>query len=372
MTPSDDPGVEDTLPDTQRPWGLARMLPMPFLVLAGLAVATAGAMSIALGRSELTAWGWLWSLEALTLGSALLSAPIDGRRVRALRLASAVGLVSLVLVRVATRGEGEGISLVVLDHEGHVRSSARWLDRLFEERDASIVGSRALVVIDGVPSREFPTLPPLLASAYAGLGEDASVVGTPIPATLLGLQGPGASDTIVVEPAGTEASLGVVFLHGYAGSFALQCLEVARALRDLPARTVCPATSFDGGWWRPEGEDTTRAAIAYLRARGAERIVLVGLSNGARGAALLAPRLRGDIDALVLLSGTATSAPSPRVPTLVIQGARDGMMATSRVRAWAHGRARVRYLEIPGTHFVLLEEREAVARALRDFVGGLA
>jgi len=368
MVPIEASCADDTVSDVPLPWSLSRLVLTPILVLVGLAIGAAGVLAIAFGRTELSGWGWLWSIEALVLGVALLGAPLEGRRVRMLRIGSAVALLSLVLVRIAIRGEGEGVSLVVLDREGHVRSSARWLDRLFEERDASVVGSRVLVALEAVPSREFPTLPALLASAYDELGDDVSHAGTPVPSTLIGLQDPDTSDALVVEPHQAEASLGVVFLHGYGGSFALQCLEVARALRELPAPTVCPATSFDGGWWRPEGQDVARAAISYLRARGAERIVLVGLSNGARGAALLAPRLRGEIDALVLLSGTARDAPTPPVPTLVVQGSRDTMMTTSRVRAWARGRARVRYVEIPGTHFVLLEEREAVARALREFV----
>lgn len=46
------------------------------------------------------------------------------------------------------------------------------------------------------------------------------------------------------------------------------------------------------------------------------------------------------------------------------------MVPTARVRRWATGRARVRFVIVPGTHFVLLEERAAIARALRAFVIG--
>ncbi len=342
------------------------------LVLPGLVLLGAGALSLSLGRTELTLSGWLWSLESLALGAALSAWWLKGPRARSLQASSVLALVLLAGYRVATRGRCEDVSLVVLDEHGGEVGSARWIDRLFDERDAAIVGSRALTLLGAVPAREFPTLPALLAASYPQLEDEAPTLGTPIPATLLGLQGPDASDAIVVEPQGGPARIGVVFLHGYAGSFALQCLEVARAVRSAPARVVCPAAPFDGAWWCPDEERIARGAIAYLRHRGADTIVLVGLSNGARGAALLAPRLRGEIDALILLSGTASEAVSPPVPTLLIQGDRDRMMRTSRVRAWARGRRGVRYLELPGTHFVLLEQRDAVARALGSFVAASA
>ncbi|GAB4207197.1 MAG: hypothetical protein OHK0013_24620 [Sandaracinaceae bacterium] len=93
--------------------------------------------------------------------------------------------------------------------------------------------------------------------------------------------------------------------------------------------------------------------------------MLVGLSAGGIGASRLAPRLAGSIDRLVLLSGVSSSAPTPPVPTLVLHGDDDRMVPTARVRRWATGRARVRFVIVPGTHFVLLEERAAIARAAR-------
>jgi pimeloyl-ACP methyl ester carboxylesterase len=332
----------------------------------GLLLVVAGLASIALGRASLSPWGWLWSLDACLLGVGLATwSREDGRSARALVVAL-VGLVSLASARVAFFGGGDRAFLVVLDDEGREVSAARWIDRLFEERDASMVGSRALVALGLVPAREFPALPALLDASYDAAEEDAPRLGTPVPATLLGLQSPEASDTIVVEPRGGDGTLGVVFLHGYAGSFALQCLEVARALPE--ARTACPATRFDGAWQRREGARSTRGAIAYLRRRGATRIVLAGLSAGGVGASLLAPRLGREIDALVLLSGVSRAAPVPPVPTLVVQGDDDRMMSTAAVRRWARGRRRVRYVELPGTHFVLLEERPAIADVLRRFV----
>ncbi|MCA9575783.1 MAG: hypothetical protein H6726_03595 [Sandaracinaceae bacterium] len=197
----------------------------------------------------------------------------------------------------------------------------------------------------------------------------------PVPTTLLDGQGPDAFDAIVVRLRPEDAPavpLGIVFLHGFAGNFALQCLEVARSARAVGALTVCPSTTFDGRWAEPAGEATVRASIAYLRAEGAQRMVLAGISAGAIGASQLAPRLDATVDGMVLLSGVSSRAATPRVPTLLVQGDHDAMVRTARVRAWAHGHPRVRYRELPGTHFVLLEQRADVARELTVFLREVA
>ena len=61
-------------------------------------------------------------------------------------------------------------------------------------------------------------------------------------------------------------------------------------------------------------------------------IVLIWLSNGAIGASITAERMH--FDGLILISGVSSRAPSPRVPTLLIQGSEDTMVVTLRVRRW--------------------------------------
>lgn len=58
--------------------------------------------------------------------------------------------------------------------------------------------------------------------------------------------------------------------------------------------------------------------------------------------------------------------------TLVIQGDDDTMVRTRFVRAWAQSHARVHYAELPGTHFVLIEQRDQVRHAIRAYVRGLS
>jgi pimeloyl-ACP methyl ester carboxylesterase len=99
-------------------------------------------------------------------------------------------------------------------------------------------------------------------------------------------------------------------------------------------------------------------------------IILAGLSNGGVGASRLAPELRGAIDGLILLSGAAPYAVGPGVPTLVIHGERDSMMPIEVARDYraAHPGRVTDYVELTGTHFILLEQREEVREHIARFL----
>jgi pimeloyl-ACP methyl ester carboxylesterase len=332
-------------------------------VLVALSLSLVALLSIILGRTEMSLWGWSYSLVAL--GLALQIAPTRLRE----RFGNWVEVPSLLLVllcavRIAFYGASERASLVTIDAHGRITGGARWIDRLFEERDASMVGSRLLIATGMVPP-EFPTLPSLLIASYPAHEAFAPRLATPVLSTLLGLDNEDANNAILVRSTQQAPTLGVIFLHGYAGNFAFQCLEIAAAVAPLSAEVICPSDHFVGRWSDPAALRIIDSSIAILRARGAQRIVLVGLSNGAIGASRHADEL--DINALVLISGVSSRAPTPRVPTLLLQGRSDAMVSTSRVRAWARAHPRVRYVELPGTHFVLIEQRAAMRRAMRAF-----
>jgi len=184
--------------------------------------------------------------------------------------------------------------------------------------------------------------------------------------TLLQRQGSDGFDTIVIEPA-EPARAGVVFLHGFAGSFTLECWLVASAARAIGAVTVCPAVGFSGHWTTEDGEKTLRSTIDYLHARGVRRLYLAGLSNGGVGAAWLAPRFASELSGLIIISG-APAAGGSELPTLVIQGEHDPMMSAATAKTFA-ARVHATYAGFDGGHFVMLmrrsEVREAIARWLR-------
>mgnify|MGYP001577697252 CR=1 FL=1 len=133
-------------------------------------------------------------------------------------------------LRVARVGDTSRGRLIVLP----AGSSARVVDRLFEERDAAVLGARLARSSGALFAPEGETFAALLTAQYDRLESDAPRLGTPIPATYLGLQTAGAFDTYVFD--GDEPSdLAVVFLHGSAGSFLFNCWQIAVSVRASPA-----------------------------------------------------------------------------------------------------------------------------------------
>ena len=110
-----------------------------------------------------------------------------------------------------------------------------------------------------------------------------------------------------------------------------------------------------------------RRTIALAHARGLDRIYLAGLSNGGIGASRLAPRLRGLIHGLVLVSGAAPEAARGGVPALVVHGARDAMCPTSQARGYA-SRTGARFVALRGGHFGLLTHEDDYRRAITSFL----
>jgi len=90
-------------------------------------------------------------------------------------------------------------------------------------------------------------------------------------------------------------------------------------------------------------------------------------TNGAAGASVLALRHEAKLSGLVLISGTRAPRP-PALPVLVVQGARDRMMPAALARAYAASGRRVRYVEVPGGHFVFLSHYEVVRPAVAEFL----
>ncbi len=268
-----------------------------------------------------------------------------------------VGLLAvLVIAGIAVAADADdNAKLVDLDSGEHVRSPLS----TFDERDLVIPAATAIA--PRLPAADRRDLVASLGAAYDAMEAEVGHVPSPFRPTTE------AGPTLVFDAPEGEGELGVVFLHGYGGSFALQCWLVASAAREAGAITVCPSDGIEGHWRSRDAEEEVRDAISYARSHGAQRIVLVGLSNGSIGAARLAPRLRGEIDALALLSGVPRNAPRPGVPTLVLHGDRDHMTGIAPARAYAR-RNRGVDLEVlrGGTHFALIEQREDA----RDVLAG--
>jgi pimeloyl-ACP methyl ester carboxylesterase len=248
---------------------------------------------------------------------------------------------------------------------------------MLDEQDLSLAGARLLVRRWPLPPSERERLVPAMGEAYAEMRRDDVVTPSPVLDTFLGRQTPAAFDTLIIEPRAipkpsVPMKFGVLFLHGYAGSYTLECWLVARAAREIGALTVCPATDFSGDWRGPAGERIVRASLDYLHRRGIERIFLAGLSRGAIGASALVPRLAASFEGLLLLSGAPAGGESGGLPTLVVHGSEDTMTPVAAARAFVE-RHKASYTELAGAHFVLLtrrtEAREAIVKWLMQRTG---
>ena len=207
---------------------------------------------------------------------------------------------------------------------------------------------------------------PALQAAYAAMDEAGETTSSPFLSTYLGRQCPGSFDTLVGEPAGGgPARTAVVFLHGFAGNFAVQGWLVAQAAGKIGAVTVCPSVGWRGDWWTEDAQQTVRKTLDYLGARGVKRVYLAGYSNGAVGTCRLAPRLSSELAGLILISGADPHAADAGLPVLAVQGNADQRMpAALAIEAIQQAGKRGTYRDFDGDHLLLAKRAQEVQEAL--------
>ena len=296
--------------------------------------------------------------------------PARGRRPRGLSRGAVVALALIAIARAIVAGHGRHMR-VGDGAEGGAEGGARVLNRLVDEGDMAVAGTRVLVAT-GMLHDDQTVLPSAMTSAYGAMRRDQGDAPSPVVATYLGLEKPDAFDLVIVEPdheldAAAPSRSALVFLHGFAGNFDLPCWQIARAVAPAGVVTACPSTRWVGDWWSPAGEATLRRTVEVLHARGVERIVLAGLSNGGYGAAKLARRMGGTFAGLVLISGADPTTPPAGIPTLVIHGSHDTMASYESARRYA-ANAGAKLVTLDAGHFAMLVKGEEADRAVRTFV----
>jgi pimeloyl-ACP methyl ester carboxylesterase len=273
-------------------------------------------------------------------------------------------LLATLTLRLAFPPSGARLVLTTLPSQ----SAPRLWNRIFNEQDVVLFGTRLAPYLGLISSAENIGLLSALAERYATVQGLTPL--SPFLLTYLNQQHPDAFDAVIAEPAGdTPPKRAIVFLHGYGGNFTLQCWLVAHAGERIGALTVCPSIGPSGDWWSPSGEATLRQTLTYLQQRGIEQIYLGGLSNGGIGVSRLAHRFESDLAGLILISGADPDAPITRLPVLVVQGTEDERIPRRVVERYvAAVGATSTYVLLEGDHFVLLKQADQVQATIADWI----
>jgi pimeloyl-ACP methyl ester carboxylesterase len=315
-------------------------------------------LAILAATTPVSAIGFAYVVGTLATIAGLLTAPARRTRRRGLTRAG-IGLLAIVmLLRIAVAGYGNTLSMTRGNSD-----SAPFLDRLLPEADVAVTSARAVVMTGMLPAKDTKDLVPTLKRAFETMNQAEGSGPSPIVMTSLNLQTPRAFDTIEIKAPAPDSHTAILFLHGYGGNFTLQCWMIAQAARRAGAATFCPSTRLAGDWWRGDGPEIVQRTLGLLRERGFDRIVLAGLSNGGVGASYIAPRLQKSIVGLLLVSGAAPDAPTAGVPTLALEGSHDTMVSPGVVRQYAE-RTGSAYVELDGTHFLLIEQPEKMTELM--------
>jgi len=312
-----------------------------------------------------SASGWGYAAGAVVTAAGLLSMPWRHRR--GLTRAG-VGLLLLIACFRLLLADGSHLATLRLPSE-----RPRLINRLVAERDGTLFTARLLLLSGQLPPSDSRGLLPPLDSAFTRMHAAEGPIATPAIATWLGRQSPDDFDAVVLSAEGASApSSAVVLLHGYAGNFAVYCWQLSRAASAISALTVCPSVGPAGDWWSPQGEQTLERTLAWLERRGIRRVYLAGLSNGGLGASVLAARVSHpslELKGLVLISGASSRAPTPRIPTLIVQGRHDSMMPTPLMRAFAQRTGPLAtYFEVDSGHFAFLDRYQECERAISEWL----
>ncbi len=211
----------------------------------------------------------------------------------AMILAGALIVVSTMAVRIVlvarARETNASMQLLVLPRQ----NETRWLNALVDEQDSVLFYEQFLFIFMFMTERQHNEFVPAMRTASASLRETQPMYASPFVSTYLSMQSADAFDAVVVEPS-QPAQFGVVFLHGFLGNIAVQCWEIAQAVRARGGVTVCPSTDSGSISPGPQAQQITRATLDYLHARGITQIYLGGFSNGGFGTSRLVPELARD------------------------------------------------------------------------------
>jgi len=327
-------------------------------------------------NTPITISGAAYLIGCLLVVAGLMVAPWQ-RKAHRLMTFSGVGVILAVACMrlVLAREAGMTSNLKIMELPSG--KETRWVNYLIDEQDSVLFGEAALLRLGGVSPREHENIASALRTAYSEIRATQSVFPSPFAGTYLDLQKPASFDAIVIEPAQVgPTKVGVVFLHGYMGNVTIQCWQIAQAVQELGATTVCPSTDWIGDWWTPQGESIVHATFDYLHEQGIQTIYLGGFSNGSIGTSRLAPRLamQAAPSGLFLIAGVtnAMEVRNTGLPVLVIQGTQDERMPVTAAQQFVEEIGDLgTYVEVESDHFLIMKQPTIVQEAIRTWLSNL-
>jgi pimeloyl-ACP methyl ester carboxylesterase len=342
-----------------------------FLLGAILALPILAIITLALGLPiTISGIGYLIGCALATAG--LILAPWTGRKSILITMIGIIILAVVASVRliVAWQETVPKITMITLPQDQGIR----WINYLVDEQDSLIVGEALFHLIGGDSSGEHEGIVSALHADYSEMRTAQHVFPSPFVSTYLNLQGANHFDAVVVEPKiSRPPEFALVFLHGYMGNVTAQCWEIAQAVKNFDAVTVCPSTGWRGDWWQPQGQTILQATFEYLRGQGIQKFYLGGFSNGGISMGRLASKLKDEdgLAGLIFIDGMENGAGIREIglPVLILQGREDKRIPAPYARQFAEEVDGLgTYVEVDGDHFLIMKHPLSVQNAIADWL----
>lgn len=205
--------------------------------------------------------------------------------------------------------------------------------KIFDERDIVFVGTELYAPLTGAE--------PFLDVFEKQYEDLKAKIGWPLPTPLLSSLSEKRSSYMhwVTEfPNKTPTkSKAAIYLHGNYGAYTIQCWLVASILLEQGYSTICPGLSFEGNWSSEAGKKVLKRTIDYARKQyPSDKILFVGLSNGANGLVNHRSWLSDYATGFVLISGGHSQVFKDKLPTLLLWGERDQNIPFERAKKIKH------------------------------------
>jgi hypothetical protein len=325
-------------------------------VILALPILAISALSFGL---PVTISGIGYLLGSVLAAAGLILFPWAGRMsisitILGILLVTSVATVRLILVQ---QNPNPSIRMVALPQG----KDTHWINTLIDEQDRLIVGEALFHRIGGDSADEHNGITSALHTDYSQIRGTQRVFSSPFVSTYLNLQGSTHFDAIVIEPEiDHPPEFALVFLHGYMGNVTAQCWEIAQAIKNFGAVTVCPSTGWRGDWWQPQGQAILQSTFEYLREQRIQKFYLGDFSNGGFSISRLASQLKNEkgLGGLIFIDGidNGTDIRETGLPVLILQGAQDERVPAAHSRQIAEEIGDLgTYVELMGDHFLIMK-----------------